>query len=133
MSASLSPPSLIAVAVLAVPGESMPAQIQPWDGEIIQIDAHYPIRSKIMGKTFVLQCPGDVYEGGKSTPPYKTWYKQEYKRHVAYLASRVYPRAQRAVVKEREQKNHWAKRMISPGTATTATAMREGRLRGADI
>ena len=88
----------------------MPAQIniQPWQpGAIIDVEDHHAIKCKVLGKIFFLQCHNDIYEGGKDSAGYKTWYNQEYRAVVKYLALQGYPRAQRAVVKSREKGKLW--------------------------
>ena len=86
--------------------------IQRWrpGGRIIEVEDHHAIKCKVLGIQIVLQCHKDIYEGGKASAGYKTWYHQEYRRVVNYLALRGYPKAQRAVVKSRENKKAWRQR-----------------------
>ena len=85
--------------------------IQPWQhGRMFDVEDHHAIRCKVLGKFIVLQCPNQIYDGGKSSMGYKTWYQQEYRRVVSYLALQGNPRAQRHVVKTRENKNAWQNR-----------------------
>ena len=85
--------------------------IQPWQhGRMFDVEDHHAIKCKVLKKFFVLQCPNDVYGGGKASVGYKTWYRQEYRRTVSYIALQGNPRAQRVVVKTRENKNAWQKR-----------------------
>ena len=86
--------------------------IQRWrpGGRIIEVEDHHAIKCKVLGIQIVLQCHKDIYEGGKASAGYKTWYHQEYRRVVNYLALRGHPKAQRAVVKTRELKKVWQRR-----------------------
>ena len=88
-----------------------PINIQPWQpGAIIDLENHHAIKCKVLGKIFFFQCPNDTYKDGKDSKLYKTWYNQEYRAVVKYLALQGYPRAQRAVVKSRELKKVWQQR-----------------------
>ena len=93
---------------------AMPIQIdiQRWrPGRMIEVEEdHHAIKCKVLGIQIVLQCHKDIYEGGKASAGYKTWYSQEYRRVVKYLALRGHPKAQRAVVKSRELKQVWQQR-----------------------
>ena len=74
------------------------------------MENHHAIKCKVLGKIFFFQCHNDIYEGGKDSAGYKTWYNQEYRAVVKYLALQGYPRAQRAVVKSREKGKLWRQR-----------------------
>ena len=81
------------------------------DDMSFMLETHTPMTSKILGKTFLLHCPSHIHECGKGTAAYRTWYKSEYTRHVNYLARQCNPKAQRVVVKHRDARNQWQKRM----------------------
>ena len=69
------------------------------------LEEHTSMTSKVLGKVFLLQCPNDIYDSGKDSASYRTWYRREYARHVHFLARQGQPRAQRVVVRNRDAKN----------------------------
>jgi len=79
-------------------------KIMLWPGvnQVVMLESHTPVKSKLWGKIIVLQCPNDLYDVGKRTKAYKTWYNRERKRVVADLARQGHPQAQQRVVKARK-------------------------------
>ena len=88
-------------------------KIMLWPGvnQVVMLESHTPVMSKIMGKAFVLQCPNDLYDLGKSTKAYRNWYLRERERVVRHLARQGHPEAQQRVVKARKRAAAYRRRL----------------------
>ena len=74
---------------------------------MLRVPDHVPIKAKIYGVIYVLQCPMNVWEGGRGTKSYHQWYTKEHKRHTKHAAREGNSRAMKAVVKRRTTFNKW--------------------------
>ena len=89
-------------------------KIMLWPGvnQMVVLESHTPVKSKLLGKMIVLQCPNDLYDVGKRTKAYKNWYNRERKRAVADLARQGHPTAQRDVARRRKNQAASNRRLV---------------------
>ena len=86
------------------------AQVTPkimlWPGvkHTVMLESHTPVMSKILGKMIVLQCPNDLYDLGKKTNAYRTWYNRKRDQVIDGLARLGHPKAQQDVARRRKNK-----------------------------
>ena len=83
----------------------------PLVNHMVMLESHTPVKSKLLGKMIVLQCPNDLYDRGKSTKAYRNWYLRERERVVRHLARQGHPEAQQRVVKQRKHAVAYRRRL----------------------
>ena len=88
-------------------------KIMLWPGvnQMVMLESHTPVEIKILGEIIVLQCPNDLYDFGKNTKAYRTWYNRERQRAIAGLARLGHPKAQHDVARRRKNETAFRRRL----------------------